>query len=76
MMMKMVLFDLDKMKSNFLFFDLTICSLWMHIPDDSVSLYRLYVRLAKKSFPADSTLMELAEKVASLNEINMKPKTK
>lgn len=59
-------------------FDGTKCSTSyaLHIPDDSVSLYRIYVRLAQKTFPADSTLMELAEKVASLNELNLNPKTK
>ncbi len=40
----------------------------LHIPKDSMSQYRIYVRLATESFPADSTLVEIAEKIASLSE--------
>jgi len=31
--------------------------------------YRIYVRLAKDSIPSDSTLIDLANKVAALKEL-------
>ena len=46
------------------------------IPDNTVSRYRIYVRLATDSVPADSTLVELAGKVAALNELKLPTKSK
>ena len=38
----------------------------LNVPNDTMSRYRIYVRLATDSIPSDSTLVELAEKVAAL----------
>ncbi len=43
----------------------------LHIPNDSLSRHRINVRLVTDSFPADSTLVELAEKVADLSELKL-----
>ena len=48
----------------------------INIPKDTVVQYRIYVRLATDSIPADSTLVELAEKVAALNELKLSHKAK
>ena len=40
----------------------------VNVPD-SLSRYRIYVRLATDSIPADTTLLGIAERVASLKEI-------
>ena len=48
----------------------------INIPEDTVAQYRIYVRLATDSISADSTLVDLAEKVAELNELKMSRKTK
>ena len=36
---------------------------------DTTPRYRIYVRLAKDSIPSDSTLIDLANKVAALKEL-------
>ena len=46
------------------------------IPDDTTPRYKIYVRLATDSIPADSTLIELAGKVAALRELKLPTKTK
>lgn len=46
------------------------------IPDKTTPRYRIYVRLATDSIPADSTLVGLAEKVAALRELKLPTKTK
>ena len=46
------------------------------IPDKTTPRYRIYVRLATDSIPADSTLLGLAEKVAALRELKLPTKTK
>ena len=46
------------------------------IPDDNTPRYKIYVRLATDSVPADSTLVELAGKVAALRELKLPTKTK
>lgn len=46
------------------------------IPDKTTPRYRIYVRLATDSIPADSTLIGLAEKVAALRELKLPTKTK
>lgn len=43
----------------------------LNIPDSTMARYRIYVRLATDSIPADSTLIKLAEKVAALNELKL-----
>ena len=48
----------------------------LNIPDSTMARYRIYVRLATDSIPADSTLIELAEKVATLRELKLPAKTK
>lgn len=48
----------------------------LNIPDSTMARYRIYVRLATDSIPADSTLIELAEKVATLRELKLPVKTK
>ena len=48
----------------------------VNIPDDTVSRYRIYVRFATDSVPSDSTLVELAGKVAALKELKLPTKTK
>ena len=48
----------------------------INIPDDTVSRYRIYVRLATDCVPSDSTLVELAGKVAALKELKIPTKTK
>ena len=48
----------------------------LNIPDSTMARYRIYVRLATDSIPADSTLIELAEKVATLRELKLLAKTK
>lgn len=48
----------------------------LNIPDSTMAGYRIYVRLATDSIPADSTLIELAEKVATLRELKLPAKTK
>lgn len=48
----------------------------LNIPDSTMARYRIYVRLATDSIPADSTLIELAEKVATLRELKLPTKTK
>lgn len=47
-----------------------------HVPDGTMSRYRIYVRLATDSVPTDSTLVELAGKVAALNELKLPKKSK
>ena len=47
-----------------------------NIPDSTMPRYRIYVRLATDSVPADSTLVELAGKVAGLRELELPTKTK
>ena len=42
----------------------------LHIPNDTISKYRIYVRLATDCIPADSTIVELAERVAALKEFH------
>ena len=46
------------------------------IPDDNTPRYKIYVRLATDSIPTDSTLIELARKVAALRELKLPTKTK
>ena len=46
------------------------------IPDKTTSRYRIYVRLATDSIPADSTLVGLVEKVAALRELKLPTRTK
>lgn len=41
----------------------------INIPNDTMPKYRIYVRLATDSIPADSTLVGLAEKVSALKEL-------
>ena len=48
----------------------------MQIPDNTTPRYKIYVRLATDSIPADSTLVELTEKVAALEELKLPVKTK
>ena len=47
-----------------------------NVPNDTMPRYRIYVRLATDSIPADSTLVELAGKVAALRELKQPTKTK
>ena len=48
----------------------------LNIPESTMARYRIYVRLATDSIPADSTLVELAGKVAGLRELELPTKTK
>ena len=47
-----------------------------NVPKDSMSRYRIYVRLATDSIPADSILVELTGKVATLSELKLPKKSK
>ena len=46
-----------------------------HVSDGIMPRYRIYVRLATDSVPADSTLVELAGMVAALKELKLPTKT-
>ena len=46
-----------------------LASYAVHVPKDSTQRYRIYVRLATDSIPQDSTLIEIADKVAELKEL-------
>ena len=41
----------------------------LHVPNDSTAQYRIYVRFATGNVISDSTLIQLAEKVATLKEL-------